>query len=54
VLECLRLPRRDWKNVDVHGAPFDQQPGDRPPLTARDRRDIIAFLKTLNDGWKPR
>ena len=27
--------------------------GDTPAMTAQDEADIIAFLKTLNDGYKP-
>ena len=47
------LPRRYWGNVDTSDAPFDRKPGTPPPLSARDMRDLVAFLETLNDGWKP-
>jgi cytochrome c peroxidase len=32
--------------------PFDRHPGDAPALSEADRGDIIAFLKTLNDGYR--
>jgi len=34
-------------------APFGQKPGEASPLTAADVRDIVAFLKTLTDGYRP-
>ena len=33
--------------------PFDKKPGDRPRLNDRDIDDIVAFLNTLTDGYKP-
>jgi len=27
--------------------------GEQPAMTARDEADIIEFIKTLNDGYKP-
>ncbi|HEY0202037.1 MAG TPA: cytochrome c peroxidase [Burkholderiaceae bacterium] len=33
--------------------PFDRKPGDKPALSEAEIRDVIAFLRTLNDGWKP-
>ena len=33
--------------------PFNRHLGDTPAMTAQDEADIIAFLKTLNDGYKP-
>ena len=44
------LPARDHTNIDVADAPFDRKPGDRPVLTDAEIRDIIAFIKTLDDG----
>lgn len=38
-------------NVDVTDAPFDRKPGEKPAMTDSDIRDIIAFVKTLNDGY---
>jgi len=41
-------------NVDTIDGPFDRHAGDAPALTARDIDDLIAFLKTLTDGWDGR
>jgi cytochrome c peroxidase len=40
-------------NVDVSDPPFNRHPGETPAMTAQDEADIIAFLQTLNDGYKP-
>jgi cytochrome c peroxidase len=40
-------------NVDVTDPPFDREFGDKPAMTSQDERDIIAFLKTLTDGYRP-
>ncbi len=45
------LPRPYRKNLDTD-APFDRKRGDRPALTDSERADIIAFLKTLTDGYR--
>ncbi|HET8997370.1 MAG TPA: cytochrome c peroxidase, partial [Acetobacteraceae bacterium] len=47
------LPPRYRGNVDVTDPPFDRKPGYQPAFTARDAADIIAFLRTLTDGYKP-
>ena len=47
------LPPKYHVNVDVTDPPFDRQPGDRPAMTAQDEADVIAFLKTLTDGYQP-
>jgi cytochrome c peroxidase len=47
------IPAQFHANVDVSDAPFNRHPGDAPAMTAQDEADIIAFLKTLNDGYKP-
>ncbi len=36
-------------DIDVLDPPFDRQPGEPPPMSTADERDIIAFLKTLTD-----
>jgi cytochrome c peroxidase len=46
------LPERYHANVDVTDPPFDRHPGDQPAMTEQDEADIIAFLKTLTDGYK--
>jgi cytochrome c peroxidase len=40
-------------NVDVADAPFDRKFGDKPAMTDAEIKDIIAFVKTLNDGYRP-
>jgi cytochrome c peroxidase len=47
------LPPKYHANVDVTDPPFDRHPGDKPAMTEQDEADIIAFLKTLTDGYKP-
>jgi cytochrome c peroxidase len=44
----LRAADRANVNADP---PFDRKPGDRPALDRRERADIIAFLRTLTDGY---
>jgi len=47
------LPEKYHANVDVADPPFDRHDGDTPAMTPQDEADIIAFLKTLTDGWQP-
>ena len=47
------IPVQYQANVDVSDPPFNRHPGDRPAMTEQDEADIIAFLKTLTDGYKP-
>jgi hypothetical protein len=42
------------RNVDVADPPFDRAPGAKPPMSAQDEREIIAFLDTLTDGYLSR
>lgn len=46
------LPPKYHANVDVVDPPFDRHLGDKPAMTEQDEADIIAFLKTLTDGYK--
>jgi len=46
------IPAKYRANVDITDAPFDRKPGDKPALNKQDIQDIIAFLRTLNDGYK--
>ncbi|MQA23173.1 cytochrome-c peroxidase [Rugamonas rivuli] len=39
-------------NVNME-APFGGRPGGRPALNEREIADVVAFLKTLTDGYKP-
>lgn len=45
------LPAAYRANVNTE-PPFDRQPGDRPALSRAERRDVIAFLRILSDGWR--
>jgi cytochrome c peroxidase len=46
------IPARFLGNVDVVDPPFDRHLGDPPPLTPGEEADIIAFLRTLTDGYQ--
>jgi cytochrome c peroxidase len=46
------LPAACQGNVD-RIAPFDRHMGDPPSLSERDVADIVAFLNTLTDGYRP-
>jgi cytochrome c peroxidase len=46
------LPARFRDNIDTIDAPFDRRAGQTPILDAAEERDIIAFLKTLTDGYE--
>jgi len=47
------LPARYRGNIDVTDPPFDRKLGEKPAISEQDERDIIAFLHTLTDGYKP-
>jgi cytochrome c peroxidase len=47
------LPPPYRANVDVTDPPFDRALGDAPAMSEADERDIIAFLETLTDGYRP-
>ena len=47
------LPQQFWSNIDTSDPPFNRQLGEAPVLTSREVREIIAFLKTLTDGYRP-
>ncbi|HEX7639878.1 MAG TPA: cytochrome c peroxidase, partial [Burkholderiaceae bacterium] len=46
------LPARYDANVN-RDRPFGARPGAPPSLTQQEQADIIAFLRTLTDGWTP-
>lgn len=52
VMKYDDLPPQYQANVDVADAPFDRKFGDKPAMTDQDIDDIIAFMKTLDDGYK--
>jgi cytochrome c peroxidase len=47
------FPPQYKKNLDVIDAPFDRKFGDKPALDAGEIDDIITFLQTLTDGYRP-
>ena len=53
VLQYGDLPAKYRANVDQADAPFDRHLGDAPAMTDDDIKDIIAFLRTLTDGYQP-
>lgn len=46
------LPDTYWGNIDQR-APFARRPGEAPSLSDADIDDLVAFLKTLTDGYRP-
>ncbi|WP_416339001.1 hypothetical protein [Paraburkholderia sp. CNPSo 3076] len=47
------LPPELRANIDTVDEPLTRKAGERPAWNARDIDDVIAFLKTLNDGYLP-
>jgi cytochrome c peroxidase len=47
------VPPQYRANIDVTDPPFDRKSGAAPAMSAADESDIIAFLKTLTDGYQP-
>jgi cytochrome c peroxidase len=47
------LPPQYQANVNTTEAPYDRRIGEAPALTDAEVDDVIAFLKTLTDGYKP-
>jgi len=47
------LPVQYHANVNTTEAPYNRRPGDAPALSDSEVDDVIAFLKTLNDGFRP-
>jgi cytochrome c peroxidase len=47
------IPPRYRGNVDVVDPPFDRHPGEPPAITEAEEGDIIAFMETLTDGYRP-
>jgi cytochrome c peroxidase len=46
------LPAAYRVNVDVE-PPFGGHPGDRPALSDDEIDDVVAFIRTLTDGFLP-
>jgi len=47
------LPAKYHANIDKQDAPFDRTLGERPAMSQADIADLIAFLETLTDGYRP-
>ncbi|WP_084187445.1 cytochrome-c peroxidase [Andreprevotia chitinilytica] len=45
------LPAQYQANIN-NEPPFGGKPGGKPALTEAEIRDVVAFMKTLNDGYK--
>jgi cytochrome c peroxidase len=46
------LPQKYQANLDRNG-PFGASPGDEPTMNEAEIADVVAFLKTLDDGFVP-
>jgi cytochrome c peroxidase len=46
------LPAQYHSDIEME-APFGRQPGDAPALSDREIEDVVAFLRTLTDGFRP-
>jgi cytochrome c peroxidase len=47
------LPAEMRTNVNVDEVPYDRKPGDEPALRPDEIDDVVAFLGTLDDGYRP-
>jgi cytochrome c peroxidase len=47
------VPKRYWANIDYVDPPFDRKAGEPPALDEAEIKDVVAFLKTLSDGYRP-
>lgn len=47
------LPAEYHRNVNTTEVPYDRKPGDAPALSDDEVDDVVAFLKTLTDGYEP-
>ncbi len=48
------LPPKYHGNVNTTEPPYDRKPGDAPALSPSEIDDLVAFLRTLSDGWSVR
>jgi cytochrome c peroxidase len=46
------MPVEYQRNINFE-PPFGRHPGEAPAMSAQDVSDIVAFLRTLTDGFKP-
>jgi len=47
------LPAAYRANVNTSEAPYNRQPGMAPALNPQEIADVVAFLGTLTDGYRP-
>ncbi len=47
------LPKRWHTHVNQSEGPYDRALGDAPALNDAEIEDVLAFLKTLTDGYRP-
>lgn len=47
------LPEIHKGNVNTDEGPYGRSPGDAPALGEDEIEDVLAFLRTLSDGYKP-
>ena len=47
------LPAQHHTNVNTTEAPYNRRKGDAPALSDAEVDDVVAFLKTLSDGYTP-
>ncbi len=47
------LPPQYHANVNTAEVPYDRVLGDAPALTDAEVDDVVAFLRTLSDGYRP-
>lgn len=47
------IPALFARNVNTSEAPYNRKPGQAPALTDAEIDDVVAFLKTLTDGYDP-
>ena len=53
VVKFNDLPADLRASVNVDEVPYDREPGDQPALAPGEIDDLVAFLKTLDDGYRP-
>ena len=46
------LPKRYAGNVNRDEVPYERKPGQKPRLNDAEIADVVAFIKTLDDGFK--
>jgi len=53
VLKFNDTPAIYQANVNLSDVPYDRKPGDAPRLNDAEIDDVVSFLRTLTDGYKP-